>query len=313
MAILKTRTEGSKVDIGTEILKEDGTYMELVRDKELNKSKKIEMKRKHLEDNYQYLVDLPPSCLPEEHKAKLGGGLRCFRLVAKRNEDGNKIKGSTKRCGNPSVKGSFFCKKHGGANTHNLVHGKMRNPMLSIYRGSFNNELGDLLELFVNDRDIMDVKPELIALRVALNQYVEKLANAKPVNAKMFVREMRKITSDEEMTNLEKFVMMKELFDNVATLTDGDSIDRIARTVESISRVIERIHKMQTRDDFMLTKEGLRIMLRAIVDAFNDVVEDEDKRKNLREALLAISVQTGGDISRYQKNEVIDIDHEVIE
>jgi len=283
-------------------IEEDYEYKLIRTDKVLSNSQKREKKLEYLTEKYGYFLSLPASCLPDEHRAKLGGGLRCFSFVFNRTDEGTKIKGDKKRCGNPVVKGSFFCKKHGGGNSHNLVHGRNMNPMLSAYKKTYDGSLGDLLTCFVNDKDITDMRPELLSLRVVLNNYVSKLIDGKPANPKRFVKEAKNIVNAEELTDIEKFVMLKDLSDSVHTLTDGDSIDRLARVTETVSRVIERINKTQSKDDFILTPEGLRIFLRAIVDVINDHVLDENIKRSLHEALINISIKTGGDLSKYKTN-----------
>jgi hypothetical protein len=292
-------------------LEENQEYLNIIKNKDLSKSQKKNKKSEFLYEKYGYLLNTPSSCLDPEHKANLGGGLKCFHLTYKRDKDGNKIKNVRKRCGNPAVKGSFFCKKHGGGNNYNIIHGRNINPMISAYKNVFNNQLGDLLDIFVNEEDILDAKPELMALRIVLNNHIKKLVNNKPSNPKRLLDKIVGIIEDEGLSNYERFSLVKDITDSVSTITDGDSIDRISRTVETISRVIERLHKIQSKDEFILTKEGLKIFLRAIVDIMNDVVEDRDVKNKFKEALLSVSVQTGGDLSKYHNKNVVDAEYTV--
>lgn len=292
-------------------LKEDYEYKMIRLDSNLSKDKKSEKKLDFLMEKYGYLIALPASCLPDEHRANLGGGLRCFSFVSLRNEDGRRIKGKNKRCGNPVIKGSFFCKKHGGGNTYGLVNGKSMNPMLAAYKKAFDGSLGDLLSCFVNDKDMTDIRPELVSLRIILNNYIKKLVDGKSINPNRFMKEINNIVEIEELSNTEKFVMIKNLSDSIHTITDGDSIDRLTRVIETLSRVTERINKIQSKDDYILTPEGLRIFLRAIVDIINDNIEDESAKRNIHEALMTISLKTGGDLNKYKKEDIIEADYQV--
>jgi len=56
-------------------------------------------------------------------------------------------------------------------------------------------EFGDLIEAYLQDDAVLDVKPELASLRAALNKYTERLVNAKPVNPKAFVKHAKNIMS----------------------------------------------------------------------------------------------------------------------
>ena len=284
---------------------EDVVLKQLRRDKTVSKETRRRNVLNHIKEKYGYLLDLPNNCLPPEHKASLGGGLRCFSMAWLRDKKtSNKIlnkkgKGTKVRCGNPAKKGSFYCKKHGGANVNALVHGKMRNPVMAAYRTDADIPFGNLLELYLQDETVMDIKPELASLRVALNKYVKQLVEGAPLDIQDFMSHTRDLMDNELTSDVEKYFALKTLFDRVESLTNGHSLDRLARIIETISRVVERLQKAANSEQYAMTPDGFRIFLRAIVDVIQNNVTDEEALDKVKNQLMAISVNTKGRVGNY--------------
>jgi len=261
-----------------------------LRQKKLNK----------LLDKYSHYLDMPSKLLPDEHRAPLNGGLRCFQKVYQRDKNNNKIKDKKKiRCNNPSVKKSFFCKKHGGGNSHALVHGNRTNYSMTggQYGKNMDGHFSDLLEVFLNDPKITDLKPELAAMRMMMSEFLEELTSDKPkISPKKLVGGIKRILKIDTMTPSEKFSAVRDICSSQSFLTDGDSIDRLSRLVGEIGKTVERMHRIQTQDNFILTADGLKVFIRSIVDILKEKVED-NVLGDIREQLLKISMQTKGNLS----------------
>jgi len=265
-----------------------------------SKDAKRMQKFKKLMQKYGYLLNLEPKDLPKKHKAKLGGGLRCFQRVYPRDDNGNKMREFARvRCGNPTARGSFYCRNHGGGNSYALVHGKstMNKHTGGAYGRGMPVEFSDLLEEFMNDPNITDLRPELSALRMALARYLEELTSdttkEQPVN---LIRQIKRILKDETSSNLERFIMVRDLCASQSFITDGESLDRLNKTVETISKIAERMHRIQSKDNYILTPDGLKIFLRAIVDILQEKIIDPKILKEIRDKLMEIHTRTEGDL-----------------
>lgn len=274
----------------------------------LTKNQRRALRHKELLEHHGWKLNVPPSALEKKDRAGLGGGLKCFRMVADRDENGNK-KDTQHRCGNGCVKGSFFCKKHGGGNNYNLVHGKNQSVSGSLYRGAFKADIGDLFEAFLNDPGLLDLKPELSALKLCLNQYIKKLSSENKTvrNAKKGIKIIRNVVKSKELNDEEKWRYIKDFCARQSTLTDGESLDRILSIVDTTSRVVERIEKIQNRDEFLMTADGLKILFRCIIDVIRDNA-DPDTLKRVKTSLLQISTRTQGDLSKYTEMKQIEVD-----
>jgi len=268
-------------------------------EKALTKEQKRKQKLEKLLKKYGHLLSIPAGVLPLEHKAPLGGGLKCFQKIYQR-KNGKKIKNLPKiRCTNPAVKGSFFCKKHGGGNTHAMVHGKRRMSSITggLYGRGMQQDFSNLLEEFLNDPKMVDLRPELAALRLALSEYMSELTSGEPKQSpKRLIKYIKDITESENTNYGEKFVLIRDLCASQSFLTDGDSLDRLYKIIETISRVAERMHKIQMQDNYILTPDGLKVFLRSIVDLLKQTIPDPDILKEIQEKLLEISMQTKGNI-----------------
>lgn len=263
---------------------------------------KEKKRREALYEKYGELISYEAKDLPENQRAKLGGGLRCFgRVPVRDKETGMKIKGKRRRCRNPALKGTLFCKKCGGKNTRAMVHG--RHATMAVYRGEYTHEFGGLLQAFMDDPKISDLRPELAHLRTIFLKYVSKLVNAKPKSPRKFVRFAKNVIDAEQFSDEEKYIAIKEAVEEQTTITDGRAIDRINRTIDTIGKTIERINKVQNRDEYILTPDGIKILLRAIVDIMEENVTDVDTIMNIREELLKTSTMTGGDLAKYEEKQ----------
>jgi len=267
--------------------------------KKNKKIKKVLKRSERLLKEHGWKLDVPPNCLPEDDRCDFNGGLKCFGRVYNRDDFGNKIiQGGKRRCRNPAVKGSFFCKKCGGGNSNALIHGK-RAISGSLYRGAFQSELGDLFNRFVNDPSILDLTPELAALKTCFTVYLKNLSQPKnKVSSKKLLTRIGKVMKDEDLENSEKFVKINEICMSVNSITDGENIDRLVRIIDVISKVIDRINRLQNRSDLILTPDGLKILFRCIVDILKENIE-EGVLKKIKGAMMTISVRTQGDLTKY--------------
>jgi hypothetical protein len=170
----------------------------------------------------------------------------------------------------------------------------------------------DLMGTFINDPKILDQKAELVTLRSLLHNYIRKIqeGETKPKNTKKMLRLIERTMANEEMTDVDKLLTIKEITDSIRSLDDGQVIDRVNRCVEAIGKCIDRIHKVETKDNFMLTPEGLKILLRGMMDVLRENVRNEDMLQEISQALLTINIKTGGDLTRY--GEVVDAEHTMV-
>jgi len=253
-------------------------------------------KRKKLYLKHGHLIGCATEDIPEQHRAAKGG-LRCFRNTYPRDPDGNKIKTAPKhRCGNVCSKGSLYCRHHGGANSRALVNGQ--STALDKYKGAFDGKLSSILETFMSDPDILSYNRELATLRLLLVQYIDKFSRNKPIrNSKKLVRLIQGVLKADHLAgSAEKFFTIKEIVDNESELTDGNVIDRLSRIIENIGKAIERIERMERKSDFYMTPEGLRILLRGIIEVINTCVADDEIKKKIRQSLLNIQTKTSGSV-----------------
>lgn len=262
-----------------------------------------EKKRQSLYEKYGHLIGKSAYELPVKHKNKLNGGLRCFHRVFPRDEDGMKIMDKKVRCGNTAVKGSLFCRKHNGGNSSAMTHGKTA-ITAQKYRGAFSHKFEDLVDAFLNDPAMLDLKPELASLRTILNAYIEKHANAKPKSPKKFCKTTQNLMENEGLTDSEKAAAIIELAKEQQDILDGEVIDRINRLIGSIGKVVQNIQKSIDKESFMLTPDGLKVFLRAVIEIISKNISDKEVVSEIRKGLLEVSTMTGGDIAKYNEKNV---------
>ena len=272
--------------------------------------------RKLLYKKYGKYINRKPIDIPDKHKCTMTGALRCFKKIEKRDKEGNKIKGSVKRCGAIAKKGSLFCELHGGGNSTAMTTGEY-SLTAKMYRGAFSHKFDDVLIAFLTDPAITDLKPELASLRTILRQYIKRLAEAEPKSPKIFIKVAQNIVNSEDDNDLDKYHALKVLIEEQESLTDGHCIDRISRVVESIGKMVDRIYKISNKEEFILTPDGLKIFLRAIIDIITQTIENNELQKEIKSKLLNISVLTGGDIANYDekkffKEGIIDVNSKEI-
>lgn len=282
-------------DLGTQVLLADKELMRL------RKNKDSAGKSNYLYENYGYLYELEPRLIPEEHKVTGRSALRCFAIINRRDAEGNKIKGTKKRCGQMAYKGSFYCRKHGGSGSKAIVHGKQQNPIAALYRGNMGAKLGNFVDVFMQDETILDLKPELAAVRTVLANYINKLSHGDCDSRKKMLSMVRQVVNDDSLEMSEQYEIVMDIFSKQATLANPDVVERISRTVETLSRIVERIRKFETQDDFMLTPDGLKIMLRSFVEVLNNNIkkkmdnkEAEKLLQSIKNDLYSISLQMNG-------------------
>jgi len=276
-------------------------------------SNKDEIKRR-----FEHLTPYKLVEIPKEHRYKKSSvhSLRCFKKIFQRDEDGNKDKSLPKRrCKKHVVEGYLYCITHGGKVNLPVKLNEERPTTAHIYKKVYDAEMGDLLESFLNDPKLLDLKPDLANLRVILNNYIKKLLEPpKYGTIHNFMQQTREILIEEEKTEEWKYNKIVELVESQNNIHSGKAIDRINRCVENIGKQIERIHKYETNDDFLLTPDGIKILLRAMVELLDSNIVDEELKKRIRDGLLKLSVETKGDITKYESHhQEKTIDAELVE
>ena len=259
-------------------------------------------KRRTMYEKYGHLIGSETNDIPTKHRA-MAGGLRCFKRIPKRDEHGNKTVDAPRiRCGKICTKGSLYCKTHGGGNSRALTNGNRTTTTLDTYKGVHKNDLSVLMTAFINDPKLLDQKAELAVVRTVLTNYMKKIVEGEemPSNPKRKLNIIQNYMLDENLTSVEKLINIKQVTDSIRSLDDGQVIDRINRCVETVGKVIDRIHKMETKDDFKLTPEGLKIILRGMGDVLLTHVTDQNLLKDIRISLAEISTKTQGDLTKYQ-------------
>ena len=103
------------------------------------------------------------------------------------------------------------------------------------------------------------------------------------------------------MNNSKKFIAVRDFCLQQSSITDGESIDRLTHLVDTISKVIDRINRTQNKDEFIMTPDGLKVLLRSVVDILKNNIEENILEK-IKEELITISVRTRGDLSRYSED-----------
>ena len=276
------------------------------------KKETIPTKAKKVYEKFGHLVPYNHIVVPRQHRAdkKNQHSLRCFRMRWQRDDDGNPIYEKPRvRCKKNVEKGYLFCKYHGGRKNPVAVRkdGSIsRSVTAQVYRDVYDAEMGDLLMAFLNDPNILDLKPELANLRTVMNTYIAKLLEEPPVSSKReFCHKLTQMVLDDDIGDDQLFDQTMRMADGFKNITSGRAIDRINRCVENIGKTIERIKKVETRDDFVLTPEGLKMIMRAIVNLLSDI-SNEKERDRIKEQLLQMSLETKGDLSNYSPQKPID-------
>jgi hypothetical protein len=279
----------------------------------IEKKKKIFNGAKVINEKYGHLIPYDLIEVPLEHRHNKDNihSLRCFKKIYQRDKERNKLLDLPKvRCKKHVEKGYLFCKFHGGRKNDVITYdkdGEIKNQKIQIYKNVYNLELGTLIETFINDPGILDLKPELGALRGIMINYIKQASKEPDVTSKRealnFIRE---ILYDDEMKEDTKFNKISEMINNFLTITSPEFIDRVNKTVDVLGKTIERIRKYETKDDFLMSPEGLKLMLRALVDLLDDSIENVDVKKKIVEGLYNLSTQTKGDISSYKRTKYVD-------
>lgn len=275
--------------------------------------------KNEVKKRFGHLIPFKAIEIPEEHRHRKNSphSLKCFKKIHQRDESGNKDKSLPKRrCKRHVVEGYLYCSKHGGkVNLPVPIDKENSMTIARAYKNVYDADMGDLLESFLNDPQLLDLKPDLASLRTILHNYIKKLME-KPRYGTIanFMRQVRETLMEEEKTEDWKYNKIVELVESLNSITSGKSIDRISRLVENIGKTVERIHKFETDENFLLTPDGIKILLRAMVDLLDSNITDDDTKKKIRDGLLTLSVETKGDISRYTSTEKGTVtDAEIIE
>lgn len=278
-------------------------------------------KNKIIYQKYGHLIPYKYVEIPVKHRfnKKNPHSLRCFKMKYQKDKDGNKLLELPKvRCKKHVVEGYLYCRYHGGkqyVESDHLPALAEKNEMSTTaraYKEIYSADLGDLLEKFMNDPNMLDLKPELANMRLILNNYIKKLVERPMASSRNdFMSQLRDIFAQDEVTDDWRFERIMELAESMSTITNGRCIDRINRCIESVGRTVERIHKYEQRGDFVLTPEGLKVMLRAISELLDKSIKDVTLKTEIKKNLLTLSIETKGDVSKY--DDVKNITKEVIE
>lgn len=254
--------------------------------------------------------------VPFDHRKLRGNphSLRCFRMKFQRDpETGEKRKDLPRvRCRNGVEKGYLYCKFHGGLKSgisKALVPAEpsQMTRTASVYRGLFCAELGNLFEAYLNDPAITDLKPELSIMRTTMAAYLKKLLTPPSVSCKSeFLNEVMGVLTNEKLNTYSRYDAIMTLAGEMETLTNGKSVDRISRCVTSIGQVIEKIRKIENDDKYQMTPEGLKVMLRSLVDIISANVKDEAEIKAIHAELLRMDVTVKKSFDQFHAGEVID-------
>lgn len=286
--------------------------------KKIDKAELIPTNRDAVRKHFAHLMPFDAVVVPMEHRSskKNPHSLRCFRMIYQRDLEGNKLKELPRvRCKKKVVYGYLYCRHHGGRSNLPVPVDYDKKSTAQIYRQLYDAEMGDLLECFLNDPKLLDLKPDLASLRLIMNNYIKKLLEKPTVHGvrDFNIQAMNVLTSDE-MSEEQKFNAMVKMVESINTITNGRCIDRINRCIEQIGKIVERIHKYETSENFLMTPEGMKLFLRAMIEVLDKNIGDDKIKKLIRQELLTISVETRGDVTKYsfRENPVI-IDAKVVE
>ena len=252
-------------------------------------------------DKYGKLIGLETEQIPERHRATLGG-LRCFRKVHQYENRNKQLDKPKVRCGKSCAEGSLYCTKHGGSNKHALIHGKRAEV---LYTNAYGSDLGDVFTAFLKDPNILDHKGELATLRTILVEFINKFKDNKPTkNPRKVVKLMKRVLESDHMTEYEQYLAIKEIIENESSLTDISTIMTINKLVDNIRKSVESIDKIERKSDFMLTPEGMKIILNQFSKLLNDMVSDPEILKKIYAGLLNIHVTTAGEVDVRKENAI---------
>lgn len=274
-----------------------------------DKSEQIPRNVDVLKKMFGHLIPFDVVEVPIEHRKnkKNPHSLRCFKMRFQKDLEGNRLKDLPRvRCKNHVEKGYLFCKWHGGVVKRNLpaVVEIEKRSITQVYRQIYDAEMGDLLESFLNDPKILDLKPDLANLRLILNNYIKKLLEPPTAHGvRDFMHKVGTIIIDDDLSEEKKFDKIAKMVESVNTLTNGRCIDRINRCVEQIGKIVDRIHKAETNENFLMTPDGLKLFLRALTEVLDKNIGDDAIKKLIRQELLTVSVETKGDVTRYNFRE----------
>lgn len=285
----------------------------------MNKSKKAELIPANCEavkKQFSHLIPYDVIEVPVEHRSSASNphSLRCFKKIYQRDLEGNKLKDLPRvRCKRKCVLGYLYCKFHGGRSNLPAVINNDKKSTAQIYRQLYDAEMGDLLECFLNDPKLLDLKPDLANLRLILNNYIKKLMEKPSIHGiRDFNIKAMNILASDEMNEEQKFNAMVKMVESINSITNGRCIDRINRCVEQLGKLVERIHKFETNENFLMTPEGMKLFLRAMIEVLDKNISDDAIKKLIRQELLTISVETHGDVTKFNFREK-PVDAEVIQ
>ena len=266
------------------------------------RDKKKEYKnRKRIYDKYGHLIGLESDSIPERHRASVGG-LRCFRKVYQYKNKNKQTDLPKVRCGNVCAAGSLYCARHGGSNRNALVHGKRAEV---LYNNAYSTDLGDVFNAFLTDPNILDHKRELATLRTILVGFVEKFKDNKPTkNPRKIVKLMKRVIESDHMSETEQYYAIKEIVENETSLLDVGAIMTINKIIDNIRKSIESIDKIERKSDFMLTPEGMKIILNGFSKLLNDKIKDPEILKEIYQGLLNVHVTTAGEVDVRKENAI---------
>jgi hypothetical protein len=263
--------------------------------------KALPSSNKEIKKQFSHLIgteEIRPE-IPDEHRHKGNPNtLRCFKMIYRRDSEGKKlIEKPRKRCARMAVKGYLYCQFHGGKLSDYQVQkstGKIiSHTAIKEYKGIYDDTMGSVLERFISDPDILDLKPDLANLKTILYNYIKELSKEKTDETKLVsVNRIENVILDGTIGVYTKYDKIEQIILAQQKLTNGGHVDRINRCVKSISDVVKIIHSVETNKNFSLTPAGFKRFIRTLVDIHKQVITNEEDLTKLRALLMAQSIET---------------------
>lgn len=216
-------------------------------------------------------------------------GLRCFHFVRIKGDQKDKVI----RCPQCAVPGSIFCGEHDY--DRSLVDGKRSVPQI------YKNKLHTLFERYLNEPTILDHKQDLAVLRTLLTGMVNKLTDPNKVSKENLVDALKNVIDSNDSISV-KYESVMDIFSRHESVFSNQAIKNVNETVRNIGGCIDRINKAGSGDQFLMTPEGVNVMMRTIVEVLKKNVQDKDIMLQIQTDLMTISVATKGDLQKANDN-----------
>ena len=264
---------------------------------------RAKLRKAKLKSEHMWKLTASYAAIPEADRSG-EEALRCFSMTCQKDKNCIKIKDFARypkfRCRKSAVKGSFHCFFHGGGNKSAEIHGNYGNNTNSNYRGAYTNEVGQMFDAYINDPEICCLKPEIAHMRTILQRFLTEITKAdKPMTdekeAIQALKTIKAIRQDSFLTPLQKFQNIKDYCNKHQTIGSSGVMKDVTKAAEAISKIIKRFHDIQTSDKFMLTPDGLKLILKKMSMVLEKYVS-ADKLLLLKEDLLTLDMKTQTDL-----------------